>query len=157
MILIEREDVDRLIPLGLPKMPFYVRWEIGDPIGEILDYPDVLSPGPFVAIVTDDEAWVGTSANRLCGVAPRRADRINYRIWAGLADLYVAEMGISRQGFIKRFAAMNRFLGRNPGQWIPWEEAYHWPDERNLAWSSVSMDSSIKTREHEGQRQVRYR
>jgi hypothetical protein len=152
MILIDRKDVDRLIPLGLPKSCFY-------PDREIEGHPDEISPGPFIAIVTEDRAWVGTRVGNLYGVAPKRADAINYRIWAGLADLYVAEMGISRQSFVKRFSAMTRFLSRNRESWFPWEQVYHWPEGSDLAWSSALMGSSssfLKAREHNGQRQVRY-
>ncbi len=160
MILLEREDVDRL---GLPASFFLVEWDPNDPeqFAEAtkVDWADIPAEGPFLLVVNDEYAWVGQRADRLLYlVAQKRADPVNLRWWKGLADLYAESMGISRQSLVLRYSAMRRQMHRHRGEWFPWEEIYHWPEGGDLAWSALvhGHDPSIRTREHEGQRQVRY-
>lgn len=159
MILIDREDVDRL---DLWPYPFLVRWDPNDPVkwaeGAKIDYPDIPAPGPFLLVVTDEDAWAGQEVDRLTNVAMKRADDIQLRRWRGLADLYAAEMGVSRQGLILRYSSVRRQLRGNPGQWYRWEAVYRWPQGGDLMWSALLHGHHpwIKAREHEGRRQVRY-
>lgn len=158
MILIDREDVDRL---GLWAAPFLVKWNLDDPVefaeGTKADWADIPAEGPFLCVVTDEDAWAG-QADDLYHVAQKRADPINLRQWQGLADLYAAEMGISRQGLVLRFSSMRRQVRRSPGRWVRWDRVYHWPEGGDLMWSALVHGHHpwMKVREHEGQRQVRY-
>lgn len=160
MILLEREDVDRL---GLWTYPFMVRWDHNDPVqwaeGNALDFPDIPAEGPFLLVVHDEDAWAGQGGwGGLYHVAQKRADSINMRWWRALADLYAEAMGISRQSLVLRFAAMRRHLSSNRDPWFSWEEVYHWPEGGDLAWSALvhGHPHGIAVREHEGQRQIRY-
>lgn len=159
MILIEREDVDRL---GLWTYPFLMFWDPNDPEqwaeGNALDFPDMPAPGPFLLIVHDEAAWAGQRADRLSQVAGKRLDPPNRRWWQALGDMYAEAMGISRQSLVLRFAAMSKYLRRERrGQWHPWDEVYHWPEGGDLAWSALvhGRHPWFEVREHEGLREVR--
>jgi len=162
MILLEKEDVVPLLDKGMRKMPFYVEWDPDDPVSsrqaQELDFADILADGPFVLIVNDEYAWVGQDADHLHEIAKRRRDIPNLKWWRALADLYAAEMGISRQSLLLRFAAMNRRLHRDSGQWFAWDEIYHWSDGSDLAYSALTFGRHpwLVTREHEGKRQVKF-
>ena len=89
MILLDRNDVDRL---DLPQYPFYLDWDMDDPVdvmeGEALGYPDIPAPGPFLLVVHDEEALAGQRLEDLCPVASKREDPASLRRWRGLADIY---------------------------------------------------------------------
>jgi len=163
MILLDREDVVRLTNDGMWTYPFYVNWDPENPAlfqrGEDLDFPDIIADGPFVLIVNDEYAWAGRDVDHLYEVAKRRKDAPNFKSWKALADLYAKEMGISRQSLLLRYAAMSRRLRRDHrSQWRPWDEIYHWPDGSDLAYSALTFGKHpwLVTREHEGERQVRF-
>jgi hypothetical protein len=163
MILIDREDVIHLNMARWSYTCFFVHWDPNDPVafqrGQELDFPDILADGPFLCVVTDEDVWAGQELDHLSPVVQKRADSINLRQWRYLADLYAAEMGISRQSFVLRFAAMSKYLrGDRRGQWNPWDDVYHWPEGGDLAWSSLMYGHHpwMEVREHDGQRQVRY-
>jgi len=63
MMLIEQEDVVRL---GMDKWtyPFMTIWEVGSPEAVAADYADVLAEGPFLCVVTDEDAWAGQREDR---------------------------------------------------------------------------------------------
>lgn len=151
MILIDREDVIRI---GLEKHPaFQIVWEIGSPEAVAADYADVLAPGPFLLAVNDEDAWAGQDGHDLHHIAQKRADIINLRQWRALADMYAESIGISRQAFILRFAAMRRRLRSEP-DWVLWKRVYHWPEGSDLVWSSLQHRHEIKTRENAGIREA---
>ena len=162
MILLDREDVIRL---DLRTRPFLITWDPNDPVefaeGTKADWADILAEGPFLLIVHDEAAWAGQETERLYNVAGRQIDPPNFRWWKALADLYAESMGISRQGLLLRFASMRRQTRRRPVGlgWMQWENVYHWPDENDLAWSSLvyGHHPTLEVREHDGQRQVRYK
>ncbi len=158
MILIDRDDVVRI---GLADHPaFQVEWEVGSPEAIEADYADVLAEGPFLLTVNDECAWAGQHADNLYRVAQKRVDPINLRHWKDLADLYAAEIGISRQGLVLRFASIRRKLRRRPTGlgWVRWSTVYHWPDGSDLMWAALlnTHHPEIEAREHLGQREVRY-
>jgi len=160
MILLDREDVVRL---DLLKSPFYVRWDPDDPVafaeGQALDFPEIIAEGPFLLVVNDEFAWAGQHPDRLSNVAGRRLDAVNFQHWKALADIYAESMGISRQSLLLRFASLRRQTRRRPAGlgWMKWENAYHWPEGDDLAWSALTdgRHPTLEVREHEGQRQVR--
>jgi hypothetical protein len=160
MILLDKEDVVRL---NLWTYPFYRRWDHNDPEdwaeGTRLDFPDILAEGPFLLVVHDEHAWAGQK-DPSYEVAGRRVDPPNFRWWAALADLYAESMGISRLSMLRRYKSMRRYLlGDRRGRWCPWEEAYHWPDKDDLAWSALvhGRHPWLEVREHGGKREVMYR
>lgn len=140
MILLDKEYVDRS---SLWRMPFYIEWDPDDPVSsqqaQDLDFPDIVAEGPFLLVVHDDAAWAGQDADRLYCVAERSLDKQNFKNWKPLADLYVKSMGISRQSMLLRYAAMKRYLAQGEYRDTPqpWEDAYHWPDKDDLAWSAL--------------------
>lgn len=158
MILLDREDVERL---DLWTLPFLVRWDPNDPEewarGQALDFPDIPAPGPFLLVVTDEDAWAGQTPGLLSCVAHKRADPINLKKWQGLADLYAAEMGVSRQGLVLRFSSVRRQLRTRP-HWMRWDSVYHWPEGEALMWSALvhGRHPWIEVREHNGERQARF-
>lgn len=158
MILLDREDVERL---DLWNLPFLVRWDPNDPDewakGQALDFPDVMAPGPFLLVVHDEDAWAGQAFDSLSCVAQKRADPINMKKWRHLADLYAKEMGVSRQGLVLRFSSVRRQLRQRRG-WVRWNAIYHWPEGGDLVWSALVHGHHpwIEVREHQGQRQARY-
>lgn len=159
MILIDREDVDRI---GLNPGPFYIVWDLDDPEefeeGQKADWADIPAPGPFVLIVHDFCAWAGHRVDSLSLVAVKRMDPANRVWWTDLATLYAEGMGISLQSLVRRFTTMTQFMRRHPDSWVSWGEVYHWPEGGDLAWSALVYGQHpwMEAREHEGQRQVRY-
>lgn len=158
MILIDRDDVVRI---GLSDhIAFQVEWEVGSPEAVEADYADVLAEGPFLLTVNDEHAWAGQHPDGLYRVAEKRLEPLHFQHWKDLADLYAESMGVSRQGFVLRFAAMRRQLRRRPSGlgWMRWQNLYHWPEGSDLAWSSLMQGyhPEIEVREHMGERQVRY-
>ena len=158
MILIDRDDVVRV---GLADhVAFQVEWEVGSPEAVEADYSDVLADGPFLLVVNDECAWAGQHADNLYRVAQTRVDPVNLQQWKDLADLYAAEMGVSRQGMVLRFASIRRKLRRRPSGlgWARWRTVYHWPDGDDLAWSALldRQHPEIEARDHFGEREVRY-
>jgi hypothetical protein len=159
MILLDREDVDRL---GLWQLPFYVEWDMDDPVqfeeGTKADWADIPADGPFLLVVNDEWAWAGQREDGLYQVAQKRADPINLRWWQALADMYAAEMGISRQSLVLRFSSVRRKVRRNPDQWFRWEDLYHWPEGGDLAWSALMHGRwwDITVRERDGKREARF-
>jgi len=156
MILLDREDVVRL---DLLKSPFYVRWDPDDPVafaeGQALDFPEIMADGPFLLVVHDEGAWAG-QPERLVNVAGRE---LNFQNWTALADLYAESMGISRLSMLRRYTSIRRQTRRRPVGlgWMRWENAYHWPDGDDLAWSALvhGRHPILEVREHDGKRQVR--
>ena len=122
MILLDREDVDRI---GLPQHPFYAEDE------------EVPAKGPFMLVVHDDGAWAGNHLDDLYLVASKREDPANLQRWQDLADIYADCMGISRQSLVLRYSSMRKQTYRVRGQWLPWEEVYHWPEGNEHAWSAL--------------------
>jgi hypothetical protein len=154
MILLDREDVERF---GLWPRPFLVEWEMGSPEAIAADYAEVPADGPFLLVVHDEHAWAGQREGHLHPVAGKRYDPPNRRWWTYLADLYAKSMGISRQSLVLRFSAMTRRARRNPGEWLRWDDVYHWSEGGDLAWSALvhGRHPWLKVREYEGERQVR--
>ena len=159
MILIDRDDVIRI---GLADhTAFQVHWDRNDPVqfaeGTAADWADILADGPFLLVVNDEIAWAG-QGDGFYHVAEKRHDPINRQRWRDLADLYADAMNIPVQSLVKRFTAMRQLVSSRREEWLLWDDVYHWPEGNDLAWSSVVDDRhyAFKTREHEGQRQVRY-
>jgi hypothetical protein len=159
MILIDREDVDRM---DLRPSVFLVEWDPDDPVkfaeGQALDFPEIPAPGPFLCVVTDEDAWAGQREGRLLNVAIKRSGIVHRRKWEYLADLYAEAMGISRQSFVLRFSSMRGQMQRHRGEWLPWDEVHHWPEGGDLAWSALvhGHDPSIMIFERSGIRQVKH-
>lgn len=159
MILLEREDVDRL---DLWTYPFLVKWDLDDPEqfaeGAKVDWAEIPADGPFLLVVHDENALAGQDASSLYEVAGKRYDIHNKRKWKALADMYAEAMGISRQSMVLRFAAMTRHVRQATG-WLDWDEVYHWPQGGDLAWSALMYGYHpwLVVREHGMLRQVGYR
>lgn len=160
MILLDREDV---VALKMEGPPFLVTWDPNDPVawaeGAKVDYADILADGPFLMVVTDEDAWAGQSEDHLSHIAQKRADTTNRKRWVYLADLYAAEIGVSRQGFTLRFTSMVRQTKRNRGRWFPWSTVYHWLEGGDLVWSALKHASHphLEVMEDNGARYVRHK
>ena len=153
MMLIDAMDVIRV---GLrDHVAFQREWVIGSPEAIEADYADVLARGPFLLTVNDECAWAGQHAESLHRVAERRLDPLNYQWHQGLAEIYAEAVGVSRQSYLLRFAAMRRRL-RHESDWMRWNEIYHWPEGADLVWSSLMHHPEIEARERTGEREVRY-
>ena len=161
MILLEREDVDRI---GLEPYPFLTFWNPDDPeqwaVGNAQNFPDLPAPGPFLLVVDDEYAWAGQRKDGLHQVAGKRLDSQNRRWWQALAGMYSSAMGISTQSMVLRYTSMGRHLRRaGRGEWHSWNHIYHWPEGRDLAWSALvhGRHPWFEVREHQGQRQITHR
>ena len=160
MILLDREEV---VALDMDEPAFFVTWDPNDPVawaeGAKVDYADILADGPFLLVVTDEDAWAGQREDHLSHIAQKRADPANRKRWTRLADLYAAEIGVSRQSFTLRFASMARQTRRNRGQWLLWPTVYHWPEGEDLVWSALKHASHphLEVREDNGERYARYK
>jgi len=153
MILIDKDDVIRI---GLDDhTAFQTEWVVGSPLAVQADYADVLARGPFLLTVNDECAWAGQHAEALYRVAEKRVDPPNFRCWQALADIYAGSIGVSRQGFVLRFAAMRRRLRHEEG-WVQWRVIYHWPEGSDLVWASLRHHPEIEARVRVGEREVRY-
>ena len=153
MILIDAVDVIRV---GLrDHVAFQTEWVVGSPDAIRADYADVLARGPFLLTVNDECAWAGQHAEALHRVAERRLDPLNYHRYQDLAEIYADAVGVSRQSYLSRFAAMRRRLRHEP-DWMQWQEIYHWQEGSDLAWSSLRHHPEIEARERTGEREVRY-
>lgn len=153
MILIDKADVVRI---GLEDhTAFQIEWVIGSHAAVQADYADVLAEGPFLLTVNDECAWAGQHEEALYRVAERRLDPTNYQQWQDLVDIYVDSIGVSRQGFLLRFAAMRRRLRHEEG-WIQWRRIYHWQEGSDLVWTSLLHHPEIEAQVHVGEREVRY-
>lgn len=154
MILLEREDVDRI---GLDPYWFLMHWVAGSPEALAADYAEVPSPGPFLLKVHDESAWVSHHGDDWRKVAERlRHDGESQRRWGLLVELYAEAAGLTRMSFLGRLASVRRQLKKTPNVWEDWQEAYDWSDGSDLVWSGIIHHPRLETRVYLGQKEVRY-
>jgi hypothetical protein len=155
MILLEREDVNRI---GLNPYWFLVQWVPGSKDAMDADYAEMPSPGPFLLKVHDEAAWISHGGdNDWRKVAERTRTNGNGQLRYGmLVELYAEAAGLTRMSFLGRFASIRRQLRSTPGVWEDWTKVYRWPGGSDEVYSGIIHHPWLETREHLGQKEVRY-
>jgi hypothetical protein len=154
MIILEREDVDRI---GLNPALFYKSWVVGSLEALIADYADVPDPGPFLLKVNDEQAWVSKDGEEWMQAGKRlRHVGVAQAHWSALASLYMESEGLTIHHLTRRLKSVRGTLRKKPGVWMRWNNVYRWPEARDLIWSGLIYHPWLETRERFGEKEIRH-